>query len=86
MRKRFFKKAAILLCALVFSLVSVFAVAAEKQWYVSKDKTGKCSVRQLKDKTASVIAGPFASKEAAKKAKEEKCPKASKSSEKPKAN
>ncbi len=46
-----------------------------KQWFVLKDKAGKCSVRQEKGPTPTTIAGPFATKEEAMKVKEEKCPK-----------
>jgi hypothetical protein len=81
MRSNFFKKATVTLCALVFCLVSTFAFAAEKQWYVLKDKNGTCTVRQLKEKTKTAIGGPYATKDAAQKAKAEKCPKTQKKSE-----
>lgn len=65
----------ILMMAAVFVLSVTLAFAAEKQWYVLKNKNGVCSVKQLKDKSPTTIAGPFANKAEATKAKEEKCPK-----------
>ncbi len=54
------------------------AAKAEKQWFVLKDVKGRCSVRELKAATPKTIAGPYATKEAAHKAKDEKCPKTEK--------
>jgi len=77
------KKAIILLAVSVFALTcTLTAMAAEKQWCVTKDKKGVCKVIQCKDKTPTTIAGPFPTKEAAKKAKEEKCPKPAKKDKK----
>jgi len=72
-----FKKAFVLAVAAAFLMVSLAAAyAAEKQWVVIKDSTGKCSVKQTsKGKTPKTIAGPFATKEEAKKAKDKECPK-----------
>lgn len=70
------KKAIILLGVAIFALTcTLTAFAAEKQWCVTKDKRGVCKVIQCKDKTPTTIAGPFPTKEAATKAKAEKCPK-----------
>jgi ribosomal protein L12E/L44/L45/RPP1/RPP2 len=73
------KKIAVIL-ALMFAFSWSVGVAAEKekQWFVIKDVNGVCSVRQLKAKTEKTIAGPFSTKAAAEKAKEEKCPPVSK--------
>jgi len=65
----------ILMLAVVFVLSVTLAFAAEKQWYVLKNKNGVCSVKQLKEKSPTTIAGPFATKADAQKAKDEKCPK-----------
>jgi|GEM_PF-1015733 len=70
------KKAIILLGVGIFALTcTLTAFAAEKQWCVTKDKRGVCKVIQCKDKTPTTIAGPFPTKDAATKAKVEKCPK-----------
>lgn len=81
------KKSVMLMAVAIFALTcGLCAFAAEKkaekqtekqtkQWFVLKDKNGKCSVHQEKGPTPTTIAGPFATKEEAVKAKEEKCPK-----------
>jgi len=70
------KKAVVLMAVAVFALTcTLCAFAAEKQWYVIKDKKGVCKVIQAKEKTPAYLAGPYPSKDAARKAKEEKCPK-----------
>jgi hypothetical protein len=70
------RKAIILLAVGIFALTCTLTVfAAEKQWCVIKDKNGVCKVIQCKDKTPDTIAGPFPTKDAAKKAKEKECPK-----------
>lgn len=84
MKNSVLKKAAILVIALMFALVSTFALAQAKQWYVQKDKRGVCSVHQLKAKTDKTIAGPFATKDEAKKAKDKECPKKDKAQKKAK--
>jgi len=82
MKSNFVKKATILALALMFALVSTLALAQAKQWYVQKDKRGVCSVHQLKAKTAKTIAGPFATKDEAQKAKAKECPKKEKTQKK----
>ena len=82
MRSSFVKKATILAIALMFALVSTLALAQAKQYYVLKSKRGVCSVRLLKAKSATTIAGPFATKEEAQKAKEKECPKKAKTQKK----
>jgi len=71
------KKIVVLIVGVVFALVSLPALAAE-QWAVIKDSKGRCSVRQVTKKTDKTIAGPFATKAEADKAKKEKCPPAEK--------
>jgi hypothetical protein len=56
----------------VFALTASLAFAAD-QWVVIKDKNGVCKVIEAKGKTDKTIAGPFKTKDEAKKAKEEKC-------------
>ncbi len=80
MRGSALKKIAVLTIVVIFALCSGLALAAEKSWFVQKDKNGVCSVHQLKAKTDKTIAGPFPTKDAAMKAKEEKCPKPEKKS------
>jgi hypothetical protein len=92
MRGKVFRKTVIFLVVAVFSLMSAFALAAdkpekqlksEKQWVVIKDKNGKCSVRAVTHgKTEKTIAGPFATKELAEAAKAKECPKTEKPSKK----
>jgi hypothetical protein len=67
------KRIVVLAMGLVF-LLSPLAVFAADQWAVIKDSKGICSVRKVKAKTAKTIAGPFASKAEAEKAKKEQCP------------
>jgi hypothetical protein len=77
------KKVIILSAVAIFALTcALCAFAAEKQvekqtkqWFVLKDKNGKCSVHQEKGTTPKTIAGPFATREEAVKAKEKECPK-----------
>lgn len=76
------KKIVVLLVVVAFSLMSALAWAAAKQWVVIKDSKGVCKVIQAKGKTPKTIAGPFATKEEAQKAKAVKCPKAEKSKKK----
>ncbi len=75
MKKSLWNNLLILLVITLFCLVSTMALAAEKQWYVLKDSKGTCKVVQLKEKSPKTIAGPFASKADAQKAKAEACPK-----------
>ncbi len=92
MRSKALRNAVIFLVVAIFSLASVIALAAEKQekqhsavkqWYVIKDSRGRCSVKQAKAPKKN-IAGPFATREAALKAKAEKCPKREKAAKKEK--
>lgn len=82
MNRGMLKKIVVLLVVVAFSLMSALALAAAKQWVVIKDAKGVCKVIQAKGKTAKTIAGPFATKEEAQKAKAAKCPKAEKSKKK----
>ncbi len=75
MRGKTVKRIVVAIVAISFVLGVSLALAAEKSWFVQKDKNGVCSVHQLKAKTDKTIAGPFPTKDAAVKAKEEKCPK-----------
>ncbi len=75
MLRSLFKKIIILSVVSTFCLVAAVALAAEKQWYVLKDAKGVCKVVQLKEKSPKTIAGPFASKADAQKAKADACPK-----------
>lgn len=77
MQKSVWKKLLILCVVSLFCVVSAVALAAEKQWYVLKDSKGVCKVVQLKEKSPKTVAGPFAAKADAQKAKAEVCPKAS---------
>ena len=78
MRGSILTRIAVLTIVIIFALGAALALAAEKSWFVQKDKNGVCSVHQLKAKTDKTIAGPFPTKDAAMKAKAEKCPKAEK--------
>jgi hypothetical protein len=51
---------------------------AEKQWFVTKSKSGACRVIQAEKKTPTTIGGPYATKESAEKAKAKNCPPAKK--------
>ncbi len=73
MRLCFARKAAIVLVVTVFLFVSGLSFAAGKKWVVIKDSKGVCKVIQAKDKTPKTVAGPFATKDEAMKAKAAKC-------------
>jgi hypothetical protein len=75
MRNAKLKKTLIFCMTALFLLVSAMALAADKSWFVIKDSKGTCKVLQAKERTPKTIAGPFASKAEATKAKEESCPK-----------
>ena len=66
-----------LFIAIIFVLTTVIAFAAGDSYVVIKDKKGDCKVIKAKEKTPATIAGPFKTKEEAKKAKEKECPKPS---------
>lgn len=83
MRRNLLKMVIVFLVALSLSLVTAIALAAD-QWVVVQDSKGTCKVIKAKAKTAKTIAGPFAKKEDAVKAKDEKCPKKEKEKEKAK--
>ena len=68
------KKLLVFLTVVVFALTASFGLAAGKSWFIIKDKNGVCKVIEAEKKTPKTIAGPFASKDAAVKAKEKKCP------------
>lgn len=72
------KKTLAILGVLAFVLVSSLGFAAEKKWYVTKDKNNVCYVKQVAN-PKNPVAGPFDKKADAQKAKTEKCPKKSKS-------
>jgi hypothetical protein len=67
-----------LVAALISTALAIPSFAADLSWFVLQDSKGRCSVRQMKDKSPKTIAGPYATKEAATKAKAEKCPKTEK--------
>jgi hypothetical protein len=67
------KKIVVFMIVAMFALSSLPVFAAE-QWGVIKNKNGICSVRKITKKTEKTIAGPFATKAEALKAKKEKCP------------
>ena len=71
------KSCILLITLVIFALTATVAVAANP-WFVIKDKKGVCKVIQAKEKTPKTIAGPFNSKAAAQKAKDQKCPKPAK--------
>ncbi len=70
MRGKIAIKIGILAITVIFGLGASLALAAE-QWCLDKNVKGVCSVRECpKGKTKTTIAGPFASREEAMKAKE----------------
>ena len=75
-----------LFIAIIFVLTTVIAFAAGDSYVVIKNKKGVCKVIKAKEKTLATIAGPFKTKEEAKKAKEKECPKASSKPSKPTAS
>ena len=72
-----------LFIAIIFILTTVIAFAAGDSYVVIKDKKGVSKVIKAKEKTPATIAGPFKTKEEAKKAKEKECPRASSKPSKP---
>jgi len=63
-----------MLVVTVFLFVSGLSFAAEKKWIVIQDAKRVCKVIQATDKTPKTVAGPFATKDEATKAKAAKCP------------
>lgn len=86
------KKMFVALCLVAFAFASgpVFAEGQPKaakpgkQYYVIKDSKGRCSIRQLEKKSPKSIAGPYATKDEAQKAKDKECPKKETSKDKKK--
>ena len=74
MRRNLLRILVVFALSLSLSLMTAIAFAAD-QWVVIKDAKGVCKVIKAKGKTPKTIAGPFAKKEDAVKAKEAKCPK-----------
>ncbi len=68
--KRFMVQFLVVFCILI--LFSTFADA--ESWVVIKDKKGVCQVVAAQEKTTGIIAGPFKTKEEAKKAQAKECP------------
>ena len=66
-----------LFVAIIFVVATVTAFAAGDSYVVIKDKNGVCKVIKSDKKTPATIAGPFKTKEEAKKAKEKECSKTS---------
>ncbi|MDD3471615.1 MAG: hypothetical protein AB7V04_12745 [Desulfomonilaceae bacterium] len=75
MKKSVFRFLTVVFVLAIFAATSVCAVAADKKWFLTKDKNGVCKVIQANDKTPTTIAGPFTKKSDAEKAKAEQCPK-----------
>lgn len=74
MRRGLVNKAVVFFVVAIFFMMSGLSLAAAKKWVVIKDAKGVCKVIQAKDKTPKTIAGPFATKAEATKAKASKCP------------
>ena len=70
MTKRFIFQFLVLFC--ILTLFSTFAAA--ESWVVIKDKKGVCQVVVAQGKTPEIIAGPFKTKEEAKKAQAKERP------------
>ncbi len=68
------KRIVVLIVGVMFAFASLPVMAAD-QWAVIKDTKGRCSVRKVVKKTEKTVAGPFATKAEAEKAKQEACPK-----------
>ncbi len=68
------RRVTVVFLVLVFSLVSVLALAAGDKWVVIKDKKGVCKVIKVKGKTPKTVAGPFDTEAQAKQAKAKMCP------------
>ncbi len=77
------RKSLVLVILVLFAFSPMLGLAADKQYFVLKDKLGRCSVRQMEKKSETTIAGPFSTKAEAQKAKDRECPKAEKKSSVP---
>ena len=69
------KRFVVFVVLMVFAFSAPLALAADKQWFIIKDKKGVCKVIQAAAKTPKTIAGPFKTQDAAQKAKAKTCPK-----------
>jgi hypothetical protein len=56
----------ILIAILAISLLPLGAHA--EQWLIVKDKAGKCTIMKTKPGTPTIVSGPYASKDEARKA------------------
>jgi hypothetical protein len=70
MNRQLLKISSGLFVVILFSLMTGFALAEKKRWFVAKDKDGTCRVIE-----AETIAGPFKTMEEAEKRKAKDCPK-----------
>ena len=60
----------------IFALTALFSFAADERWFIVKDENGVCKVIQAQETTPATIAGPYKTKNKAKKAKVKACAKA----------
>jgi hypothetical protein len=72
------KKFVVCIVLMVFAFSASLAIAADKQWFIIKDKKGVCRVIKAAAKAPKTIAGPFKTQGEAQKAKEKTCPKPAK--------
>lgn len=70
MKRQLLKISSVLFVVILFSLMTGFALAEKKHWFVVKDKDGTCRVIE-----AETIAGPFKTIEEAEKRKAKDCAK-----------
>lgn len=70
MNRQLLKISSVLFVVILFSLMTGFALAEKKRWFVAKDKDGTCRVIE-----AETIAGPFKTMEEAEKRKAKDCAK-----------
>ncbi len=73
MKHQLTTRLAVLILAMLFSLITVLALAATKQWFVIKNKKGVCKVIQAIEQTPETLGGPFKTKEEAEKWKAREC-------------
>lgn len=70
MNRQLLKISSVLFVVILFALMTGFALAEKKRWFVAKDKDGTCRVIE-----AETIAGPFKTIEEAEKRKAKDCAK-----------
>jgi hypothetical protein len=70
------KRCVVMVILALFACSPALSLAADKQFFIIKDKKGRCYVKEMEKKSPKTIAGPYTTKDEAEKAKDKECAKA----------